>query len=61
MNLSSYSQYIKRTVRAMQGYSPGEQPADPGVIKLNTNESPYPPSPAVQKTLPRLNVATLRL
>ena len=53
--------YIKRSVRAMQGYTPGEQPTDPHVIKLNTNESPYPPSPAVRKALQNLKVDTLRL
>lgn len=31
----------------MQGYTPGEQLNDPGIIKLNTNENPYPPSPRV--------------
>ena len=50
------SAYIKKTVRAMQGYTPGEQPTDPRVIKLNTNESPYPPSPAVREALQSLKV-----
>jgi len=31
----------------MAGYTPGEQLNDPGVVKLNTNECPYPPSPRV--------------
>ncbi|MFH1478043.1 MAG: histidinol-phosphate transaminase [Verrucomicrobiota bacterium] len=53
--------YIKKSVLAMQGYIPGEQPTDPRVIKLNTNESPYPPSPAVREALQSLNVETLRL
>jgi histidinol-phosphate aminotransferase len=32
----------------IEGYTPGEQPQEAGWIKLNTNENPYPPSPAVR-------------
>ena len=49
------SQYLRPNIRAMAGYTPGEQPRDGGFIKLNTNENPYPPSPrvfeAIQKAL----------
>ncbi len=38
---------IRDTVRAMAGYTPGEQLNDPDIVKLNTNENPYPPSPRV--------------
>ena len=31
----------------MAGYTPGEQLSDPDIVKLNTNENPYPPSPRV--------------
>lgn len=38
-------------VTAMQGYVPGEQLNDPDVIKLNTNESPYPAAPQVAQAI----------
>jgi histidinol-phosphate aminotransferase len=38
---------VRPNIRAMAGYTPGEQINDPDVIKLNTNENPYPPSPRV--------------
>ena len=46
--------FVRENVRAMHGYSPGEQPS-PGerVIKLNTNENPFPPSPKVMAGDPR--------
>src|SRR6185369_3728130 len=45
------SQYLRAAIRAMSGYVPGEQPRDGEFIKLNTNESPYPPSPHVLAAL----------
>src|SRR5438309_3488676 len=42
---------FRRTVEAMEGYVPGEQPRDRRYIKLNTNENPYPPSPQVLEAL----------
>ena len=41
------SQYLRPNIRAMAGYTPGEQPQVDGIVKLNTNENPYPPSPRV--------------
>jgi histidinol-phosphate aminotransferase len=43
----------------MHGYTPGLQP-EPPVIKLNTNENPYPPSPPVAETLSALSVDMLQ-
>jgi len=45
----------------MTGYTPGEQPRDDGIIKLNTNENPYPPSPKVYAALRKVINPSLRL
>jgi histidinol-phosphate aminotransferase len=42
---------LRPSVRALAGYVPGEQPRAGGVLKLNTNENPYPPSPRVFEAL----------
>ena len=41
------SRYLRASLQALDPYVPGEQPQDQQYIKLNTNESPYPPSPEV--------------
>jgi histidinol-phosphate aminotransferase len=51
---------IRRSVQALTAYTPGEQPRDPDVIKLNTNENPYPPSPRVADVLAGWDAAALR-
>ena len=52
---------IRKSIQALKPYTPGEQPKDPGIIKLNTNENPYPPSPRVAEALRTFDAARLRL
>ena len=48
-------------VRKVIPYTPGEQPNQPDMLKLNTNENPYPPAPGVERALRELETDTLRL
>lgn len=41
------SEYLSEKYQALEAYTPGEQPRDMRYVKLNTNESPYPPAPGV--------------
>ncbi len=45
--LTAQSSYFRSEIQAMRGYVPGEQPREGEIVKLNTNENPYPASPAV--------------
>ena len=51
---------IAHSVRALVPYTPGEQPKDDSVVKLNTNENPYPPSPRVAQALAAFDLDRLR-
>ena len=48
-------------VRKVVPYTPGEQPAGEGIVKLNTNENPYPPSPEAAKALEAMGSERFRL
>lgn len=52
---------MRPLVRALHPYVPGEQPKIKGLIKLNTNENPYPPSPRVLRTVKAAVDGRLRL
>lgn len=50
----------EKNIRRVEPYVPGEQPKDASVIKLNTNENPYPPAPGVLRALEELKGEELR-
>jgi histidinol-phosphate aminotransferase len=52
--------YFRDNVERTEGYTPGFQPKAVEVVKLNTNENPYPPSPLVMKTLAQIKPEQLR-
>ena len=45
------SRFMASRYRSLEAYTPGEQPTDMKYIKLNTNESPFPPSPGVIRAI----------
>jgi len=54
------SRYWSDIVNTLTPYVPGEQPQFEKLVKLNTNESPYPPSPAVLQAIHSVSADTLR-
>ena len=51
---------LEENIRRVTPYVPGEQPQQK-VIKLNTNENPYPPAPGVERALKEMDDGRLRL
>lgn len=51
----------EENVRRVTPYTPGEQPQKIGVVKLNTNENPYPPAPGVARAAAAMDMEKLRL
>lgn len=52
--------YFRDNIAECEGYEPGFQPRETDVVKLNTNENPYPPSPEVMKALAEIKSEQLR-
>jgi histidinol-phosphate aminotransferase len=52
--------YERPSIQRLHGYTPGRQPRSPDTIKLNTNENPYPASPAVFEALRAISPDALR-
>ncbi len=59
--MSESTSLVRPLVRKLHGYIPGEQPKIPGLIKLNTNENPHPPSPKVLRAIKGAVDGRLRL
>ncbi len=55
------SRFLSSRFKELVPYVPGEQPTDMKYIKLNTNESPYPPSPKVTQRMNGDEIDALRL
>lgn len=55
--MENWEAYVRKVVP----YVPGEQPQDERMIKLNTNENPYPPAPGVLRALKEFDTDKLRL
>ena len=55
------SRFLSQRFAALEAYTPGEQPQDMQYVKLNTNESPFPPSPEVIAAVSAAQVAKLNL
>jgi histidinol-phosphate aminotransferase len=55
------SRFWSELARDLSPYVPGEQPQIPGLVKLNTNESPFGPSPRAIEAIRAVAGATLRL
>ena len=47
------SRFMSERLQSLEAYVPGEQPRQDGIIKLNTNESPFPPAPGVTDAVAR--------
>ena len=52
--------YFRKNIEKMEGYVPGFQPAGGDVIKLNTNENPYPASAKVLEAIRSVSAQRLR-
>lgn len=59
--MSVSQRFWSPAIRGLSAYVPGEQPQDAGWIKLNTNESPYPPSPLALQRIADATDERLRL
>lgn len=55
------SRYIRERYKNFNAYTPGEQPKEMEYVKLNTNESPFPPAPGVSRCLDEVDMKQLRL